>query len=78
MNNNNKNKNIVSDYSSHEDSKNKNPAYLRLNEWIEFESLRCYSESDVVLSGEEKYLNWMITLLKLYAFIVVVCIIVFT
>jgi hypothetical protein len=36
MNNNNKNKNIVSDYSSHEDSKNKNPAYLRLNEWIEF------------------------------------------
>jgi hypothetical protein len=59
-------------------NKNKNPAYLRLNEWLELESLRCYSESDVVLSGEEKYLDWMITLLKLYAFIVVVCIIVFT
>ena len=58
--------------------KNKNPAYLRLNDLLELESLRCYSESDVVLSAEEKYLEWMITLLKLYAFIVVVCIIVFT
>ena len=69
---------MVSDYPSHEDSKNKNPAYLRLDECLELESLRCYSESDVVLSAEEKYLDWMITLLKLYAFIVVVFIFVFT
>ena len=74
MNNNQNKNNMVSDFS-HEDSKNKNPAYLRLNDWLELESLR--SESDVDLS-DEKHLDWMITLLKLYAFIVVVCIIVFT
>ena len=70
--NNNQNKNMVSDYPSYEDSKNKNPAYLRLNDWLELESLR--SESDVL--SDEKHLDWMITLLKLYACIVVVCIIV--
>jgi hypothetical protein len=73
MNNNNQNKNMVSDFS-HEDSKNKNPSYLRLNDWLELESFR--SESDDL--SDEKHLDWMITLLKLYAFIVVVCIIVFT
>ena len=72
MNNNQNKNNMVSDFS-HEDSKNKNPAYLRLNYWLELESLR--SGSDVDLS-DEKHLDWMITLLKLYAFIVVVCIIV--
>ena len=74
MNNNQNKNNMVSDFS-HEDSKNKNPAYLRLNDWLELKSIR--SESDVDLS-DEKHLDWMITLLKLYAFIVVVCIIVFT
>ena len=72
MNNNQNKNNMVSDFS-HEDSKNKNPAYLRLNDWLELESLR--SGSDVDLS-DEKHLDWMITLLKFYAFIFVVCIIV--
>lgn len=72
--NNNQNKNMVSDFS-YEDSKNKNPAYLRLNDWLELESLRSGSYVDL---SDEKHLDWMITLLKLYAFIVVVCIIVFT
>ena len=80
MNNNNKNKNMVSDYSSYEDSKTKNPANLRLTDWLELESLRCYSEGNVVLSADEKFLDWMSTFLKLnvIGLVAVYYIIVFT